>query len=281
MTAITWTSAVSSDWATTADWNPASIPGAGDDVTIAVNTAAYTLTIGSSEAVDSVTLNASNATLEVERTLTLGGVLTLAAGKLELVGGGTIAGGTIAAAGGSLATSNGTLNGVTYQGTLDLSATSASLTIIDGITLTGAGGTGPGTINLTGLASNLFIDNATTLDNATINLGNASGNATLTNSDPAATGAVLTLGSQLALVQAGANARLQSGASAGDGIVNLGTISAGISHGNFTVDGRSFTNQGSIAISNGAGFTDGTTNFANAGTITVTATGGPWGPWQP
>ena len=270
MTAITWTSAVSGDWSTTADWNPASIPGAADDVTIAVNTAAYTLTIDSAEAAEAVTLNASNATLEVERTLTLGGVLTLGAGKLELIGGSTIAAGTIAAAGGTLAASNGTLNAVTYQGTLDLSATSATLTIVDGITLTGAGGTGPGTVNLTGLASELTIDNATTLDNATINLGNASGNATLLSSDTTGTGAVLTLGSQLALTQAGANARLQSGAAAGDGIVNLGSISAGISHGSFTVNGRSFTNQGSLAISNGAGFSDEATSFANAGTATVT-----------
>ena len=44
----------------------------------------------------------------------------------------------------------GTLSGVTYQGVIDLSAQNANLTFSGGTTLTGAGGTGGGTISLTG-----------------------------------------------------------------------------------------------------------------------------------
>ena len=50
----------------------------------------------------------------------------------------------------------GTLNGVTYDGTLDLSPNSSSVYIANGLTATGVNGTGPGTVNLTGTSDNLF-----------------------------------------------------------------------------------------------------------------------------
>lgn len=155
MAAISWKNAVGGDWSTTADWSPASVPGAADAVTIGVNAAAYTVTVTSAEAAKTLTISASNATLEVDSTLAVGGLLTLGAGTLQLDGAGVINGGTIAAAGGTLVASSGTLEGVKYEGTLDLSASSANLYIEGGITLTGTNGTGPGTVNLTGYGAHL------------------------------------------------------------------------------------------------------------------------------
>jgi len=46
---------------------------------------------------------------------------------------------------------NGTLDGVTYEGTLDMSAQNAALRIgAGGLVAKNAAGTGPGTINVTG-----------------------------------------------------------------------------------------------------------------------------------
>ena len=97
-----------------------------------------------------------------------------ALGAVVLASNGTIKNGTIADAGSGLTFSGGTLDGVTYQGPLNLSQASSSLYIKDGITLTGAGGSGNGTINLTGTGSYLYAVGTETLDNATLNIGNGS-----------------------------------------------------------------------------------------------------------
>ena len=68
MTAISWKHAVNGDWSTQADWNPASVPGSADAVTIAVNTAAYTVTVTSVEAAKTLTLSAPPSTLSELRT---------------------------------------------------------------------------------------------------------------------------------------------------------------------------------------------------------------------
>src|SRR5205823_5834088 len=55
---------------------------------------------------------------------------------------------------------------------------------------------------------------------------------------------------------------------AGDGIVNQGSIAAGVS-GQFYVYGQSFTNQGSIAVSNGDTLEIASASFANSGAVNV------------
>ena len=42
MTAINWKNGVSGDWSLNTNWNPASVPGAADAVTIAVASASLT-----------------------------------------------------------------------------------------------------------------------------------------------------------------------------------------------------------------------------------------------
>lgn len=107
------------------------------------------------------TLNNSSATLSAGS----GGEFA----QVVLESGGTISGGTVQDAGSGLSFQGGTLDGVAYDGTLDLTSSSSSLHIADGLTATGANGTGPGTIKL-GNYSDVYFDNTQTIDNATIAL---------------------------------------------------------------------------------------------------------------
>ena len=105
-------------------------------------------------------------------TLHVGTGTTLA--TLTLVSSGTIENGTIADPGSGLAFAGGTLSGVTYDGTMNLSSSSSSVVIANGLTMVGVGGTGSGTINLTGPSSILYAEGTETLNNATLNIGNNS-----------------------------------------------------------------------------------------------------------
>ena len=68
----------------------------------------------------------------------------------------------------------GTLSGVTYDGTMDMSASGSTVYVTNGLTLAGVNGTGSGTINLTGAGgSQLDAQGSETLSNATINIGNS------------------------------------------------------------------------------------------------------------
>ena len=87
-------------------------------------------------------------------TLEIGGVLDNTGATLDvgtgtaqgslLLSGGTIEGGTIEAAGGGFASRNGTLDGVTWQGVLALTASYQSLFVTDGLTLQTASAGQPG-----------------------------------------------------------------------------------------------------------------------------------------
>ena len=79
----------------------------------------------------------------------LGGVFMLQAGTFALAYG-TLQGGTLALDGGVLQASGGTLEAVTVQGTLAMTQANATLFAEGGLTMQGAGGTGTGTIAITG-----------------------------------------------------------------------------------------------------------------------------------
>ena len=121
MTAINWKSGVSGDWSLNTNWNPATVPGSGDAVTIAAASAVpYTVTISVAEAASTLTVNQKNATVTDQATLTMGGALTLTAGAFDLQAAGTIKGGALVMNGGTLLTDGGTLDGVKVQGVLNL-----------------------------------------------------------------------------------------------------------------------------------------------------------------
>jgi hypothetical protein len=221
-----WINASGGVWTASANWSSGTAPGPTDDVLFGPLASAYTATIvaGASVAVHSLTLNAAGSVLQDNGTLALDGVLQVLSGTFDLAGTVTF-GGTIVANGGSVIIQNGTLNNVTYEGTLDLSSNSESLRIVNSTTFEGVNGSGPGTINLTGAGSSLYIGGSATLDNATINMGNASSYdylyAGLTGS-----GQTLTLGPHLTLNVTGHYDQLSqyNGSST---IVNQGTIALG------------------------------------------------------
>src|SRR5271167_4195382 len=114
---------------------------------------------------------------------------------------------------------------------MSLSTTSAYVYVTNGLTLAGTNGTGTGTINLTGQSADIYAEGGQTLTNATLNIGNANNYTYLYNYDPYGI-AVLTLGASLTIDQVG-NAILDTSYEGrpASGIVNAGTINAGLSGG--------------------------------------------------
>ena len=208
-----------------------------------------------------------------------GGTLTTgpssALGTVSLAG--TITSGTIVDGTGiGFVAQGGTLAGVSYQGTLNLSASGATLDVLNGLTLAGNGGPGAGAILLTGYDSRLYVGSSMTLNNANVSVGNAS---YWTYLDVVSSGTTLTLGPSLDINQVGADAQLSANYT-NDSIINQGTITADLSGGQFITNAGTFSNSGLIAISNNETFS--TTNgvFANSGTVSVdggTLSLGTWG----
>ena len=273
-----WTDAANES----ANWATSSVPISTDDVVIGIlGSSEYTVTIpGSASAfAASLTVSSTNATVLDQGTLTLTGILTLAAGEFDLASGGTIVGGVLQATGGSFTWGAGTLSGVTYDGTLDLSPNNSTVYIANSLTANNLAGTGPGTINLTGISDNIYFEGNQTFNNATINLGNTSGYYdTIYNYDTNNAGSVLTLGPNVIVNQAinetAGYAQLTSAGSnhTGDGIVNEGTINAEAVNGTFYIEPYNFTNAGTINVANGDKlYIEPSVGLTNAGTITMAA----------
>ncbi len=172
----------------------------------------------------------------------------------------------------------GTISGGTIAGTLAIAQTSpyddASLVLADSPTLTGANGSGPGTIELNQYDSLLGLTGTETIDNATINIGADAYGATIFNFGSG----VVTFGSHLTITQTqgssnayiGQNSELEESSGT---IVNKGSIDAAAPSGHFDIYLTGFTNSGSLAVSNNGVMTLDVGDFTNTGTISVT-TGG-------
>jgi hypothetical protein len=83
-----------------------------------------------------------------------------------------------------------------------------------------------------------------------------------------------TLGVHSTIMQVATYAAIGAGTGPGnivDAITGYGAIDAGVSGGQFTIDGLAFTNAGSIAVSNGDTFTSASATFVNTGQITLAA----------
>ena len=206
-----------------------------------------------------------------------GGTVTLAtptSGDSLYVDGGTFAGGVIQGSGPTATFQNGTLSGITYQGTLALAGSNyQSLFIEGGLTLLAADGTSPGSIDLSAAGySGVSILDSETLDNATLNFGGSYANS-LTSGSGNDSGNTLTLGNGFTIdVNGGSDyLGLQEWAfyanDSGDTLINAGTIN--VSAGGLYVYYGTFDNTGSIDISGGLlGIVSGTT-LDNTGSISV------------
>jgi hypothetical protein len=263
-----WTSGVTGNWNNGSDWSIGSAPTSYDIATLSAP-GAYTVTINSSVAADSLTIDDAGATVADTNggTLAITTTLAITAGTFSLGSGSTLSGGTISLGGlGVFVAAGGTLSGVTFQGELDLSAANASLYAAGDLTFEGTGGTGAGSVNLTGNGAALLYSGSGTLNSATVNIGSATG------SYLDGSGGRLTLGSGTSLIQAGALAFLGEVYNT-ETFLNLGMIAAGYSGGYFSIGGPGFTNAGAIAVANGDTANIFSTSWTNTGAITATGTG--------
>ena len=212
-----------------ARWAPSGVPGASETASLA-GTVAYVATQTGTNSVGALILNNALANLTVAGSLTATGGLALQHGTLYLPG--TLRNTMVSQTGGSLlATSGGTLDGVTWLGNL---TASAGMTIRNGLTLFAADGVSAGRMIVDG--GTVTIADAEVIDRATIQL-----DGTLLAA------ADLTLG---------AHAILQ----AGPGQTRLSVT------GRLANAGRILVSAGTLGLGGSA-----TTGFSNTGTITVSA----------
>jgi fibronectin-binding autotransporter adhesin len=217
------------------------------------------------------TVSNSGGTIYIEATFNdAGGTLNGSSGLGQAVlYYGTVDGGAATPAGLVFSSFGGTLSGVTYDGALDLSEQGASVNIAGDTVVNNAAGTGAGTIDDTGDSSRLYFDNTQTFNNATINLGGASGDTSyLEEDDTTGAGTVLTLGSNVTIDESGI-AQIETGGDTGDGIVNQGNISQTASGAYLAIYGNSFTNSGTIAAASSGAMLVDPAAFANSGTLAV------------
>ena len=281
MSTDSWTGA-SADWNNAANWS-GGLPSASTTATIG-GPGNFLVTLFGTGTAAALNLTAQGAEFYDAGLLNLGGVLNLATGTLALAYG-EIAGGTLALNGGQFLSTGGTLAGVAVDGTLSLSTPEASLFVTGGLSLAGAGGSGAGSIALTGGYASLDFVGSQTLNNAVVSIGaggalpGQAGAASLAVAagGGATTAATLTLGAGLWLRGvAGQGQVLVGGAGPVGGgslpaaLVNAGTITAGAQGEMLAITGAgSFANTGTIAVSNGATLQIATGAFSNTGTITV------------
>jgi fibronectin-binding autotransporter adhesin len=194
-----------------------------------------------------------------------GAVLAVGAGSgLEhVVAHGTISGGTIVATGSGVVW-NGILDGVTFDGTLDLSTGGTATITEKGLIIHAADGGAAGLIDIYGQGQQLNFQGTQTFDNATIDIGDGA----VFSEDTDGAGAILTFGAKVTINQIGATAELSSiddlRQNRQDGIINLGVINATFSGGAFAIASLNFENLGTITIANGDTLTlSGDTDFTN------------------
>ena len=199
-------------------------------------------------------------------------------GTVNLANAAVVSGGTIVDHGnGFTFNRNGTFNDVTYEGPLEISSSEGLLNITNGLTVTGAGGSGPGTIDLTeGNYAILNFEGAQTIDNATINLNGTDSFNPRTEIDiGGGYGAVLTLGPNLTVSSTAAStqAYIENDYENNTAVVSQGTIIAAAKGGQFYIaPPEGFANQGTISVSNDEYFSiqPGFGIFDNTGIVTVT-----------
>jgi hypothetical protein len=252
-TATYW-SGKTGDWQVAANWSDGA-PTTPSSYAIIKAAGTYSVSIahGLEYHVGSVWLNGAGATLSIAGVLDLNTKLTASKGTLNLSG--TINGGTVVANGGKISLQGGTLSGVTWRGVFDLSATGAKVTIEDSLKMTGADGTGRGTIKLSGSKGELDFFGTQTLDNTHLTF-------TTSNFVPVdISGGTLTLGSGASIIDKN------------EAIFQLGSNSA-------------LVNNGSIAIGKSAYFQITDVTETTGGTLTnnhkiILNGGGSKRPWAP
>jgi hypothetical protein len=280
---VEWQKPVSGLWSNAARWSGHAVPGSDSLVTIA-QPGHYTITIAASAVAESIMLDDSRANLVAAADLSVDGTIDVAAGTFTVGAGGTVTGATLAsAAPGTIVLSSGaTLSGVTYDGLLSLATAAQTLTINKGLTLTGANGSGPGTLSITGNDAALVVQDSMTLNNATLDIGYVQHSAITLDDPNNGPSQTLTLGPSLDLVLGNGPAAITTSDSTSETtvVINQGTIDAAKSPNGYgqaldigTYYGAptfsSFVNTGNILVSGGSTVSIYAGELTNTGTILV------------
>ncbi len=285
-----WTNSAGGTWSTAADWSTGAVPDASSNATIAAS-GTYAVSIDAAAAANALTIDDSGATVTDTAKLAIGTTLAVTAGTFVLGNGGAIVGGTISTGASgvfdvaystlSSVQDMGTLSGVTYQGTLDVA--SATLTVLNGINLTGAGGSGEAILNLStvnDLVGQVTVYDASSIGNVAINLQD---DGTLEFINDRATDGTVTLAGDVAINGIEGNGVYSDGGgvidlegkSAAETLVNAGTLTAfqaGLQVDIVYAAGDDtqelFVNQGAISVA-GGGLFEANLDTTNQGRISL------------
>ena len=251
---VTWANFGGGNWDAGGNWSSGVVPAGTDDVLI--NSGAFTITFDATdrfnqtESVASLTLSDSAATLALNAgTLSTTGTVALNEGTLALNPNATLAGATVVANAGSAIFAGGTANGVTWLGLLDLNADSAVLDVTGGLDVQAAGGTQPGTITVSGIASGLNILNTQTFSDVVMDLGAPGAGATVAAAVPVPRSVIVTYGTL---------------SFAADTLIDVSF--------NATINAATITNLGSIHIENGGSLllnVEQNGSFVNSGSVSI------------
>ncbi len=210
-----------------------------------------------------------------------GGTITIGTGSqwgtVSLSG--TIQDGTVCDDGGGLQATNGaTLNDVTYCGTLALTNPYETLTVEGGGAFTGIGGSGAGSIRLTGQGAQLVEEGDETIGNATVLIGsstNYNGQAVPAAELYAAAGGTLTIASSSMVRSAGPVGVLGNATAGGwtDTVINDGTILSATTGGTIMLESTNFQNFGGIITGTNSTVAIGDASFENFGGMSIAAGG--------
>jgi hypothetical protein len=255
-----WNTAANGDWATGANWSAGSAPGAADHADIAAAGAAYTVTVSTTVGVGELNA-AADATIDVTT-----GHMTISGAGVSAIAG-TFDNNSL------LDVENGALvfNGAAVDNSAAIEAgttsTGATLVFENGATVSGSG-----SILLSGDDSVLRFVGDETLDANLLLLGGDAGTTTVWNEDLAGTGATLTLGPDIMVLQTGAVTIESSNNSTAiaDTVVSSANIVAA-DDDLFLIQPNTFINHGEIDGEASAGVIDivPTDSFVNYGTVAI------------
>lgn len=236
----TWLYPADSTWGQPRNWSHATLPNSTDDVVVADFPGDITITVDQgAQSVASIfseeRLTLTGGTLSVSGTVMVNNDLTL--------DGGTLSDATVLAGTGTMsATANPSnrLDGVTINGDLDLSASSAVVRIAGGLRL--------GSARLSGADSSLAFEGSQTVHAGTIAFEAPVGLAYMEMQSAG----TLTLGPGVTVHGGNGVIGGNHHFAAVMNLVNQGTISADVSGQSLSVQASSFVSTGSVALGGGA-----------------------------
>ena len=239
-----------------------------NDSTITVTNSAVNLNCSSFTQAQLGNFSRSGSTVSLSGTLTGGLTLDATTGSWNLMAG-TLLGGTLAESGGAelvFTSFGGTLNGVTVNGEMDLTAVGANASVLNNLVLNGTMYIG----DQLGNPANVFFGDPTHAAGSLTGAGIVTFGTRNNNSIENFGLGTLTIGAGITIH--GKSGEIFSN-TATESIVNLGTIDADVSGGSILVNNGlgNITNQGLIEATNGDSVT--ISNLTNSLGKTISANG--------